>query len=136
MPQNRVPAFAIPPWACSCGDHMIVRQARPGIGVGMSIPAVLAGLSTQVEQRGHDAPADVFGVAEGELREDVVDVPLDGSLRQEELPGDRRIAAALRDQSENLELTRRELIEVSLLARACGSEQFLDDSGIDVRAPA
>src|SRR3954447_20984679 len=115
---------------------MIVRRARPGIGVGMWVPAVLAGLSTQIEQRGHDAPADVFGVAELELREDVVDVPLDGPLRQEELAGDRRVAAALGDQGEDLELTGRELVEVCLLARTGGSEQLLHDGGIDVRAAA
>jgi hypothetical protein len=64
-------------------------------------------LAGEVEQRRFDPPADVVGLTQVELREDAVDVPLDGALRDDELLRDGGIAASLRDQPEDLELAWR-----------------------------
>src|SRR6266576_4549676 len=133
-PQPPPPPYSRPPSTSSRSKHMMMRPGRSDMCACMCVFPALPSLSDEVNQRGLDATTDVFGVSELELHEDAVDVPLDGPLRQEELRGDRRVAAALGDQCQDLELTRRQPVELCLLARPCRLEQRVNDGWIDVRA--
>src|SRR5215203_4735918 len=95
---------------------MIVRSGAPRTRAHMPIWAVSAGRVREVDQRGLHAAADILGVAEVELHEDAVDVALDRTLRQNERPRDRGVAAPLGDQRQDLELARRQRVQVRLLA--------------------
>jgi hypothetical protein len=55
------------------------------------------------------APADVLDLAEPELEEDRVDVLLHRALGEEQLVGDRLVAAAARDKREDLGLAGRQV---------------------------
>src|SRR3954447_24345145 len=107
-------------------------QSKFGLGGGVSVgesPAwgwaaeavKLRGASprAQVGEHGRYAPVDVPGVLEAQLLEDLRRVGLDGALRDEQRPGDRRVRAPLCELSENFALARGQLAQrVRLTAAA------------------
>jgi polyphosphate kinase len=66
----------------------------------------------QEGERRHDAPVDIAGIGEPELREDRIDVALNAALGDVRCRRDRGIAATLGEEAEDLELSRRQHIEL------------------------
>jgi polyphosphate kinase len=112
----------------SAHDVLLLRaEAAAGpraMGPGRSGRAVRARSRREVEQRRHDAPVHVAAVREPELREDGVDVSLDAALRDARCHRDRRVAASLGEQAEDLQLARRQ--HVDRMSRP-GCQELRDD---------
>ena len=66
-----------------------------GVAVGIGVTAYDAGLSTGLAQSGHV----VVAPGDPELAEDLLHVPFDRALRDEELLRDRGVRAALGDET-------------------------------------
>jgi polyphosphate kinase len=75
-------------------------------------------------ERRHDAPVHVSGIGEPELGEDRIDVSLNAALGDLRCRRDRGVAAALGDEAEDLELARRQHVE--LIVRP-GNQERRDD---------
>ena len=105
----RAKAAARTPWETASGGSGLLRTCLPG---------------RQEGERRHDTPVDIAGVREPELREDRVDVSLDPALGDVRCRRDRGVAATLGDEAEDLELSRRQHID--LMSRA-GRQERGDD---------
>jgi len=86
-----------------------------------------------VEERDHreHPPVVVVGLGQAELRQDVVDVLLNGALRDPEAPPDAGIGAPLGHQREHVALATGELVERIL--DIAGHHEFLNQSRVDHR---
>jgi polyphosphate kinase len=76
-------------------------------------------------ERRHDAPVHVSGIGEPELCEDRIDVSLDAARGDLRCHRDGGVAAALGDEAEDLELPRRQPVELT-------GESGCDERGDDL----
>src|SRR5258706_10197663 len=92
-------------------------------GISPGPPDPLAGLE-ELEDRQHPTMVRL-ALRQVELAEDAADVLLDGSLGNEDLPGDARIGRALSHQAEDLALARRQ--DVEGIAPAASHDELADE---------
>ena len=104
------------PWVSA--HELLLARARSAAHAPWETPLDGSGTVRRAVPRGqegerrHDTPVDVAGVGEPELREDRIDVALDAALRDVRCRRDRGVAAALGEKAEDLELARRQHIEL------------------------
>jgi hypothetical protein len=96
-----------------------------------SAPLVLLG---EKQQSGVDAAAGDRLVGQVELREDGVDVLLDGPLGEDERLGDRGVALAVGDLGEDLALTAGQRGQRRALDAQLGGDERFDGLGVQYGA--
>ena len=113
------------------------RRAHAPVGLRAPLELVRVrdvGAVREVEQGHGDATALNAVVRQVQLREDGVDVLLDGPLGEEHRVGDRGVALALGHEADHLELPRREVGQRRALRANARGDEALHDLGVDGRA--
>jgi polyphosphate kinase len=99
--------------------ELLLGRAKAGPRTPWLAPSGLSGslglprLGAQEGERRHDAPVHISGIGEPELREDRIDMSLDAACGDLRCRRDGGVAAALGDEAEDLELSRRQPVEVT-----------------------